>query len=167
MALLPILKYPDPRLKLVAKQVEAFDAALATTCADLFETMYAFDGVGLAATQVNIQQRIFVLDISENQTDPLCIINPKIIATQGLVNREEGCLSFPGVFAKVQRHAQITVEYATVTGDKQTLEATDLLAICIQHELDHLDGITFFDHISPLKRKLLRAKLDKYRDKVS
>ncbi len=166
MALLPILKYPDPKLKLVALQVEKFDVSLHNSCADLLETMYAYDGVGLAATQVNIQQRIFVLDISEDRTQPLCVINPKIVATHGKINWEEGCLSFPGVYAKVQRYAQISLEYLNQQGEPQTLEADGLLSVCIQHELDHLDGITFFDHLSPLKRKLLRVKLEKQRDKI-
>lgn len=166
MALLPILKYPDPRLKIVATPVTIFDENLNQTCADLLETMYAYEGIGLAATQTNITQRIFVLDLSHNRSQPFCIINPEITAHTGTLTREEGCLSFPGVYAKVQRHAEITLKYFTAAGVEQTLNATELLAVCIQHELDHLNGITFFDHISPLKRKLLRAKLDKQRDKI-
>ena len=166
MALLPILQFPDPRLKLVAKQVDSFDAEIEKICSDMLETMYETQGVGLAATQVNIQQRILVIDISEDQSQPLCIINPKLINAQGEIIWEEGCLSFPGVFAKVKRSAQITIEFYNVKGEPQTLHAEELMAVCIQHEIDHLNGITFYDHISPLKQKMLRKKLDKMRDKA-
>jgi peptide deformylase len=165
MALLPILQFPDHRLKLVAKPVEHFDANLEKTCADLLETMYETQGVGLAATQVNIQQRIIVIDTSDNQSQPYCMINPKLINAEGEIIWEEGCLSFPGVFAKVKRSANITVEYNNTKGELQTLHATELNAVCIQHEIDHLNGITFYDHLSPIKQKMLRKKLDKLRDK--
>lgn len=161
MAILTVLKYPDPKLKLVGEQVTGFDAALAARCADLFETMYEYDGIGLAAIQVNIQQRIFVVDISEDQTQGLCFINPVITNKQGTSIENEGCVSFPGIFAKVTRNAEITVEYYNIAGEPQKLTATGLLAVCIQHEMDHLNGITFYDHLSPLKKKLLRSKLEK------
>lgn len=167
MALLPILKFPDHRLKLVAEPVYMFDAALAQLCADLQETMYKFDGIGLAATQCNIQQRIAIIDVSSTMNQPLCLINPVITQKSGSANNEEGCLSFPNVYAKVQRSAEITIEYHNVNGEKQTLAANGLLAVCIQHEIDHLDGITFFDHLSSLKQKLLRSKLEKQRDKTT
>lgn len=167
MAILNILQFPDPRLKLVAKEVEAFDQNLSSLCADMLETMYTNQGIGLASTQVNIQQRIFVMDLSDDQTQPLIVINPKIISATEQQVHEEGCLSFPGVFAKVTRAANITLEYFTPDQKRQTLSATDLMAVCIQHEIDHLDGITFYDHLSPLKQQMLRKKLDKLRDRVS
>lgn len=166
MALLNILQYPDPRLKLVAKPVEKFDSALAAICTDLEETMYQHDGVGLAATQVNIQQRIFVLDVSKAQREPLYIINPNITNADGSVTWEEGCLSFPNIFAKVKRYATLTLEYCNLDGKAQRLTADGLLAVCIQHELDHLNGITFFDHLSSLKKKLLTSKIEKQRAKI-
>lgn len=165
MALLSILQFPDPRLKLVAKPVESFGSSLSEIYANMLETMYEFHGVGLAATQVNIQQRIITMDISEDQSQPLCIINPTIVnATEDIV-WEEGCLSFPGVYAKVKRKAKVTLEYYDLKGQKQIMEAEDLTAICIQHEIDHLDGITFYDHLSPLKQKMMRKKLEKIYDK--
>lgn len=166
MALLPILQFPDPRLKLVAKPVETFGADIEKIYTDMLETMYETQGIGLAATQVNIQQRILILDISLDQTQPICMINPKLINAEGESNSEEGCLSFPGVFAKVKRSAKITVEYYNVKGERQMLDAEELTAVCIQHEIDHLNGITFYDHLSPLKQSMLRKKLDKMRDKA-
>jgi peptide deformylase len=165
MALLPILQFPDPKLKLVAKQVDVFNADLNAICRDLLETMYEFHGVGLAATQVNIQQRIIAIDISEDRNQGLCLINPEITHSEGDLNWEEGCLSFPGVFAKVRRKENITVEYYDLKGKLHTMDASELTAICIQHEIDHLDGITFYDHLSPLKQKMLRKKLEKQYDK--
>lgn len=167
MATLSVLRFPDPRLKLVAKPTESFDAELASIATNLFETMYEFDGVGLAATQVNVLQRIFVIDLSDNRSQPMCFVNPTITASVGEITHEEGCLSFPGAYAKVKRKEQITVEYFDLEGQPHTLEAQGLLSICIQHELDHLDGVTFFDHLSSLKQKLIRSKLDKQRDKIS
>lgn len=167
MALLPILEFPDPRLKLIAKPVTNFDADLLTFCTDLIETMYHEDGVGLAATQVNVQQRIFAIDVSDNQNAPLCIINPEIVSAQGTIVWEEGCLSFPGIFAKVKRNAEVILDYYTPDGTKHTLNADGLLAVCIQHEMDHINGITFFDHLSPLKKQLIRKKLEKARDRIS
>ncbi len=166
MALLSILQYPDPRLKLVAKPVDCFGADIDQICKDLLDTMYETNGVGLAATQVNIQLRIFVIDISEDQTQPLCIINPKLTNAQNEISWEEGCLSFPGVFAKVKRSAEISIEYFNIRGELQTLNADQLTAVCIQHEIDHLNGITFYDHLSPLKQAMLRKKLDKAREKA-
>jgi len=166
MALLPVLRFPDPRLKLIAEPVEVFGDELTKICADMLETMYEADGVGLAATQVNIQQRIIVLDISQDKSQILCLINPKIIQSTGDLIWEEGCLSFPGVYANVKRKAKITVEYYSVKGEPQTIAAEDLTAVCLQHEIDHLDGITFYDHLSPLKQQMLRKKLSKQRDSV-
>ncbi len=167
MALLSILQYPDPRLKLVAKPVDKFDASLANVCSDLLETMYESDGVGLAATQVNIQQRLFTIDLSTNRSQPLCIINPTISNTNKSIVWQEGCLSFPGVYAKVTRSAELTLEYYNIHGESQILQAEGLLAVCIQHELDHLDGITFFDHLSSLKKRMLRNKLEKLRERAT
>jgi peptide deformylase len=167
MAALTILEFPDPRLKLVAKPVEVFDAHLAAICADLLETMYKEDGVGLAATQANIQLRIFTIDVSDNRSQPLCIINPNIVSASGSITWEEGCLSFPNVYAKVKRSAEIVLEYFNQLGEKQTLAAEGLLAVCIQHELDHLNGITFYDHLSTLKKQLIRKKIEKLRDRIS
>ena len=166
MALLPILQFPDPRLKLVAKPVEVFNADVAQTCADMLETMYETQGVGLAATQVNIQQRILVIDTSEKHNQPLCLINPRLINAEGDITWEEGCLSFPGVYAKVKRSAKITVEYFTPTGERKEIHVEDLTAVCLQHEIDHLNGITFYDHLSTLKQAMLRKKLEKLRDKA-
>jgi len=167
VALLSILQYPDPRLKLVAKPVSEFDAALQSFCDDMLETMYKSNGIGLAATQVNVQQRIFTLDISTTLKQPKCIINPKILDRIGTIVWEEGCLSFPGVYAKVTRSAALTLEYYNIQGTPQILQADGLLAICIQHELDHLDGITFFDHLSSLKKRMLRNKLEKLRERAT
>lgn len=161
MALLPILQFPDPKLKLVAKPVEIFGADLEQICYDMLETMYESHGVGLAATQVDIQQRIFVMDLSDNKSQQKILINPVITQSSGEITWEEGCLSFPGIYAKVKRHSKITVEYCNLIGDKQTLEANELMAVCIQHEIDHLNGITFFDHLSSLKQSLIRRKLKK------
>lgn len=166
MALLPILQFPDPRLKLVAKPVETFDAHTAKICDDLFETMYEANGVGLAAIQANIPQRIIVVDTSEDQSAGICLINPKLINAESEIIWEEGCLSFPGVFAKVKRSAKITVEYYNQKGQLLQLHAEELTAVCIQHEIDHLNGISFYDHLSPLKQKLIRKKLEKIRDKA-
>ncbi len=166
MALLPILKFPDPRLKLVAKPIDRFDPALIQLRDDLLETMYANDGIGLAATQVNVQARIVVMDLSDNSTQPLYFINPIITHTQDTSLKEEGCLSFPGIFAKVQRSAQIIVDYMDLQGNAHTINADGLLAICLQHEIDHLNGITFFDHLSSLKQKMIRNKLNKQRDNI-
>ncbi len=161
MNLLPVLQYPDPGLKLVAKHVKCFDADLASLCANMLETMYINDGVGLAATQVGITQRIIVLDISPEHNQPLCMINPKILYSAGSANFEEGCLSFPGIYAKVKRQMEIRVEYYTPQGAAQELTTEGILAICIQHEIDHLEGITFFDRLSPLKKQLLRNRINK------
>lgn len=167
MALLPILEFPDPRLKLVAKPVEEFDTTVITLCNDLLETMYHEDGVGLAATQANIQLRVFTIDISDQQNQPLCIVNPTIVNAIGTQTWEEGCLSFPDIYAKVKRNAEVVLEYYTPEGAKQTLNADGLLAVCIQHEIDHLNGITFFDHLSSLKKQLIRRKLEKMRERTS
>ena len=161
MTLLNILTLPDKRLKTVAKPVEIFDQALKTLIADMLQTMYEAPGIGLAATQVDVHKRIVVIDISEEKDQPLCLINPKITEKNGQQVHEEGCLSVPGIYAKVKRANTITVEAQDETGEKIQFQADELLAICIQHELDHLKGVVFLDHLSPLKRKMALKKLEK------
>ncbi len=166
MALLNILQFPDPRLKIVAESVKAFDAALVNLVNNMFETLYEAHGVGLAASQVNVHQRIIVIDVSHNQKQPLCLVNPEILQKHGTVTEEEGCLSFPSVYAKVQRAKEVEIIYFDQFGKQHELTAKGLLGICIQHEIDHLNGITFFDHLSQLKQQLLQKKLDKYRKRA-
>jgi peptide deformylase len=161
MTKLNILTLPDKRLKTVAQPVSVFDQALKTLIADMFETMYEAPGIGLAATQVDVHKKIVVIDVSEENNQPLCLINPNIIEKQGEQTHEEGCLSVPGIYAKVKRSSSITVEAQNENGEKIQIEAEELLAICIQHELDHLQGIVFLDHLSPLKRKMAMKKLEK------
>jgi peptide deformylase len=166
MSLLNILQYPDARLKKVATTIAVNDIAstnIQTIIADMFETMYQAAGVGLAAIQVNIPLQIITIDISETRNTPICLINPNITATKHTINSNEGCLSFPGVYANIQRSKIITVEFFDMHGTNQILHADDLLSICIQHEIDHLAGKTFFDHLSLLKQTLLAKKLKKLR----
>lgn len=161
MAEMTILKYPDERLRTVAKPVESVDDALRQVIDDMFETMYGSQGVGLAATQVNVHKRLFVADCSEDGKEPLVFINPEIIARDGIHENEEGCLSFPNVYAKVERAGKITVRALDREGEIFEREAEGLLAICIQHEIDHLNGKLFVDYLSPLKRDRIRKKLEK------
>lgn len=161
MSKLTILKYPDERLRTVAEPIAEVDDAMRAQIDDMFETMYESNGVGLAATQVNYHKRLFVADCSEDQNEPLVFINPEITAKDGLFTNEEGCLSFPGVYAKVERAGTVTVEAIGRNGEPFSLTTDGLLAICIQHELDHLDGKLFVDYLSPLKRDRIRKKLEK------
>lgn len=161
MPLLEILEYPDPRLRTKAEPVTNFDKALQQQIDSMFETMYQAPGIGLAATQVDYHQQLIVIDISENQDSPLVLINPKITDKKGVEQREEGCLSFPGVFAKVERADEVTIEALDREGKKFTLDAKDLLAVCIQHEMDHIEGKLFVDYLSPLKRDRIKKKLKK------
>jgi len=161
VATMTILRYPDERLRTVATPIETVDDALRQTIDDMFETMYSSQGVGLAATQVNVHKRLFIADCSENQDEPLVFINPEIIEQEGHFENEEGCLSFPGVYAKVERAGTITVKALDRNGEEFTRSADGLLAICIQHELDHLNGKLFVDYLSPLKRDRIRKKLEK------
>jgi peptide deformylase len=163
MALLEILEFPDDRLRTKAKPITVFDDALRQRVADMFETMYAAPGIGLAATQVNDHRQLIVIDISEDRSGRLVLINPKIVASQGATCYEEGCLSVPEVRAKVDRANEITVEAQDPWGASQTIHADGLLAVCIQHEMDHLAGKVFVDHLSPLKRQLVLRKLEKLR----
>jgi len=161
MSLLNILHFPDKRLRLKAKEVTEFDVSLHKFVADMFDTMYDAPGIGLAATQVNVLKRLLVMDISENKDEPLCLINPVIIASEGEEEGDEGCLSIPGFYEVVKRFEKITVKAQNEHGDEIEFEADGLKAVCIQHEMDHLDGKLFVDYISSLKRTRIQKKLEK------
>ncbi|GAA4823929.1 peptide deformylase [Marinicella pacifica] len=166
MALLNILTLPDKRLKTVAKPVVKVTEEIKQLAGDMLETMYAAPGIGLAATQVNQHIQLVVMDISEERNEPRVFINPKITARNGEQVHEEGCLSVPGIYADVKRAEQVTVEYMDLAGQQQSLNAAGLLAVCIQHEMDHLKGIVFLDHLSVLKRKMALKKLAKVAETV-
>jgi peptide deformylase len=162
MTILTVLRFPDPRLRTKALPVASITDATATIIDDMLATMYDEKGVGLAATQVDIHQRIFVMDTSEDNDQPIVLINPEIIASSDETSiNEEGCLSVPGTYAKVDRHNTCTVKALDRHGNEFTLDATELQSICIQHELDHLNGILFVDYLSPLKRQRIQKKLEK------
>lgn len=161
MALLPILRFPDPRLKKVAAPVTRFDDDLRRLAADMAETMYEAPGIGLAATQVDVHKRLVVIDVSEDKGELRVFVNPRLSACTGSQTGEEGCLSVPGIFDKVERAERVTVNYQDLDGADQVLEADGLLAVCIQHEIDHLDGKVFVDHLSQLKQTRIRNKLAK------
>lgn len=163
MALLNILHHPDPRLRKQAKPVTVVTDKIRKLLDDMLETMYAAPGIGLAATQVNVQQRVVVIDVSEDNCEPLFLINPVITATSGTEESEEGCLSVPGFYERVERAEKVTVKALDRDGNPFTLDADDLLAVCIQHEIDHLDGKLFVDYLSTLKRQRIRNKLEKSR----
>jgi peptide deformylase len=163
MALLPILQYPDPRLNKVAKPVVAVTEATRILIRNMSETMYAAPGVGLAATQVDVHEQIIVIDISETHDDLKVLINPELISTEGEEESEEGCLSVPGIYENVRRAEQITVRALNEQGKPFTLQTGGLLAVCIQHEIDHLRGKVFVEHLSHLKQTRIRAKLKKQR----
>jgi len=163
MARLEILEFPDPRLRTRAQPVEQFDAALARLIDDMFETMYAAPGIGLAATQVNVHRRLIVIDISENKNQPLVFINPKILSHEGLEVNEEGCLSVPQIFEEVERATRVRVQSQDRHGKVYESELEGLLAVCLQHEMDHLEGKLFVDYLSALKRDRIRRKLEKNR----
>ncbi|RMF95136.1 MAG: peptide deformylase [Gammaproteobacteria bacterium] len=163
MAILKILEYPDPRLRTRAAPVEAVDEDIRRLAADMLETMYAAPGIGLAATQVDVHKRLLVLDISEDRSQPLCLINPEILEADGCAAGEEGCLSVPGYTETVERAAQIRVRALDLDGESREIEADGLLAVCIQHEMDHLEGKLFVDYLSELKRQRLRKRLEKSR----
>jgi peptide deformylase len=163
MALLNILEFPDPRLRTRAAPVTRFDAAFAQLVDDMFETMYAAPGIGLAATQVDYHQRLIVIDVSQEKDQPLVLINPVILARDGVSEFEEGCLSVPGYFDEVERAAKVRVRAQDRDGQVFELEAEGLLAVCIQHEMDHLEGKLFVDYLSELKRTRVRKKLEKDR----
>jgi len=164
MAKLTILEYPDPRLRTRAEPVRSIDEGVLRLIDDMFETMYAAPGVGLAATQVNVHRRVLVADISKDQDHPLVFVNPEIIERAGATEAEEGCLSVPGIFDKLStRSARIVVRALDRHGKPFEMEADGLLAVCIQHEMDHLEGKLFVDYLSELKRTRIRKKLEKER----
>ena len=163
MSKLTILEFPDPRLRTKAQPVTQFDSALKQLAADMLETMYAAPGIGLAATQVNVHRQLLVLDVSEEKNQPMTLVNPKITSKEGTQTYQEGCLSVPGIFADVDRAERIHVEAQDVDGQPLAFDADGLLAVCIQHEMDHLAGKLFVDYLSPLKRELVKKKLEKQR----
>ena len=161
MPILKILQYPDERLHKIAKQVERFDASTSKLVSDMAETMYAAPGVGLAATQVDVHERVIVIDISETRDQLKVFINPELVASSGSSDCEEGCLSVPGIYEKVSRAEKITVRALDENGKSFTMDAEGLLAVCIQHEMDHLIGKVFVEYLSQLKQTRIRAKLKK------
>jgi peptide deformylase len=161
MALLPILRFPDVRLKKVAAPIQTIDKSIRQLAADMAETMYEAPGIGLAATQVDVHQRLVVIDVSEDKNDLLVLVNPTIRNCAGGQTGEEGCLSVPGIYEKVERAERLTVDYLDLDGKPRSLDAEGLLAVCIQHELDHLNGKVFVDHLSQLKQTRIRGKLAK------
>ncbi len=163
MALKTILEYPDPRLRTRAQPVTRFDAELGRLIDDMFETMYSAPGIGLAATQVDVHKRVIVIDISSERNEPLVFINPEIVSREGEASTEEGCLSVPGIFDQVKRAAKVRVRAHDRHGEEFERDYDDILAVCIQHEMDHLDGKLFVDYLSGLKRERIRKKLDKER----
>jgi len=166
MPLLPILQYPDERLHTVAAPVTRVDDEIRSLVRNMVETMYAAPGIGLAATQVNVHKRVIVIDLSEAQDRLQVFINPEIVASSGEAECEEGCLSVPGVFEKVTRAERVTVRALDEQGDERTIEAEGLLAVCIQHEMDHLQGKVFVEYLSRLKQDRIRSRLKKRHQQV-
>lgn len=167
MAILEILQYPDPRLHLPAARVEKIDSGTRKLVSDLAETMYAAEGVGLAATQVNVHLQVLVIDVSPDRSDLRVFINPEIIRREGLALNQEGCLSVPGIYENVERADSVTVTALDGNGSRFTLNASGLLATCIQHEMDHLQGKVFVEHLSELKQNRIRARLKKRQRKAA
>lgn len=167
MATLEILHYPDLRLRKVAQAVTSFDPALRQLAEDMLETMYAAPGIGLAATQVNVHQRLLVVDVSSERDSPLCLVNPRVLEARGEGEMDEGCLSVPGTFEPVSRPEWIRVAAQDLDGRPFELECDGLLAVCVQHEMDHLDGKLFVDRLSPLKRSRIRRKFEKAQRQAS
>ena len=161
MPLLPILRFPDPRLKTAATPVAAIDDSIRRLTRDMAETMYEAPGIGLAATQVDVHKQVIVIDASETHDQLLILINPQLVESDGLQTCEEGCLSVPGIYDKVERAEQVVVRYLDLEGKEQTISAEGLLAVCLQHEMDHLQGKVFVDHLSPLKQSRIKSKLAK------
>lgn len=164
--ILNILKYPDKRLRTIAKPVVSVDETIKQQVKDMFETMYEAPGIGLAATQVNFHKRIIVIDISDQCNEPICLINPKIIEKSGEIQWEEGCLSVPDYYENVIRAHDIKVQALNQHGETFELEASEMFSVCIQHEIDHLDGILFVDRLSKLKQKRLKKKTEKITKKL-
>lgn len=161
MALLDILHFPDPRLRTKASAITDFDDALQQTIDDMFETMYDAPGIGLAATQVDYHKQLVVIDVSEDKSEPLCLINPEILTLEGTEEMQEGCLSVPDIYANVKRAEKIRFKALDRDGNAYEMDADGLLAVCVQHELDHLQGKLFVDYLSPLKRNRIRRRLEK------
>jgi len=161
MPLRPILRFPDPRLKKVAAPVTKIDNSIRTLARDLAETMYEAPGIGLAATQVDVHQQVIVIDASETRDQLLVLINPVLLEREGAQIGEEGCLSVPGIYDKVERAEHVIVQYLDLEGAKKTISADGLLAVCLQHEMDHLQGLVFVEHLSLLKQNRIKAKLVK------
>ena len=159
MALLDILHYPDKRLRTVAKSVKTIDENVRKLVDDMFETMYDAPGIGLAATQINFHQRIIVIDISEEKNQPICLINPEIIESDGVEVCDEGCLSVPDIYESVERAEHIKVKALNEKGEEVIIDTGGMLAVCIQHEMDHLMGKLFVDYLSPMKRQRIKKKL--------
>lgn len=163
MALLPILEFPDPRLREKALPVARFDAELGRLIDDMLQTMYAAPGIGLAATQVNVRRRVLVIDVSEARNEPLVFVNPEILTREGVAKTEEGCLSVPGIFDQVERAARVRVRAQDRDGRVFERDLEGSPAVCLQHEMDHLEGKLFVDYLSDLKRERIRKKLEKER----
>jgi peptide deformylase len=161
MSLLPILRFPDPRLRKLAAPVRDIDEGVVRLARDMAETMYEAPGIGLAATQVNVHQQVIVIDVSEARDQLLTLINPEIIESEGKQVCEEGCLSVPGIYDKVERAESVVVRYLDLAGREETIEGDGLLAICLQHEIEHLSGKVFVEHLSQLKQARIKAKLAK------
>ena len=163
MALLEILKYPDPRLRTVAQPVNEVSDATRSLIDDMFETMYSAPGIGLAATQVDVHERLLVLDITEDKSAPMVFINPEILASEGTISGDEGCLSVPEIYEAIDRAENIRVKALDRDGKEFELEVDGLLSVCIQHEMDHLEGKLFVDYLSALKRSRLKKRMEKER----
>jgi peptide deformylase len=163
MAKLKILEFPDPRLRTKATPVAVVDDALRALIGDMFETMYAAPGIGLAATQVDVHKRLLITDVSADKCEPHVLINPELLEKDGVIVSDEGCLSVPGYYEEVERAEHIRVRFLDRQGDAQEMEAEGLLAVCIQHEMDHLEGKLFVDYLSEAKRQRIRKKLQKER----
>jgi peptide deformylase len=167
MALRTILEFPDPRLRTRAQPVAQFDTELSRLVDDMFESMYAAPGIGLAAPQVDVHRRLVVIDVSQDRNQPLVFINPQILAREGVTQTEEGCLSVPGIYEEVERASKVRVRAQNQTGELFEADYEDVLAVCIQHEMDHLEGKLFVDYLSDLKRQRIRKKLAKQRKERS
>ena len=162
MSLLDILYYPDAQLRRTASKIANVDGKVASLADQMLETMYAAPGIGLAATQVNVHERLMVIDVSEENDSPLVFINPQILTSEGEEEMQEGCLSIPGVYETVKRPAQVRVAAIDREGNPFEMDTDGLLAVCIQHEIDHLDGKLFVDYLSPLKRNRIRKRMEKW-----
>ena len=161
MAVLHVLHFPDPRLREVARPVEAVDAGIRGLAADMLETMYAEKGIGLAATQVAVPKRVVVMDLSQDGTGAMALVNPEIIGAEGVAESQEGCLSVPGYFDTVERADRVRYRYLNLDGEVVEGTTDGLMAVCLQHEIDHLNGKLFIDYLSPLKRQRIRKKIEK------